>query len=123
MILEEIGEGDVNSLLCETNLTACCRGSDADRALGNWYFSNGTRVPSETVNGSLSEQWDFYRTRGKMVVRLHRKRDGVEGIYRCEIPDAMNVTKNIYIGVYSASTGEWVMYTLVLQSLCCSRVN
>ena len=30
-------------------------------------------------------------------------RGGVEGIYRCEIPDAMNVTKTIYIGVYSVN--------------------
>ena len=44
-----------------------------------------------------------------MVVRLHRRRGGVEGIYRCEIPDAMNVTQTIYIGVYSISTGEWLI--------------
>ena len=112
--LEEIGEDDVNSLLC---ITACCRSSDTDHALGNWYFSNGTRVPSE------DDEWDFFRARDQMVVSMHRRRGGVEGIYRCVIPDAMNVTQTIYIGVYSASTGEWVMYTLVLQSLCCRRVN
>ena len=38
----------------------------------------------------------------------------MEGIYRCEIPDAMNVTQTIYIGVYSASIGEWYMYIYVL---------
>ena len=69
-------------------------------ALGNWFFPNGTRVPS------LGVGWDFYRTRGQMVVRMKRRRGGVEGIYRCEIPDAMNVNQTIYIGVYSASTGE-----------------
>ena len=42
---------------------------------------------------------------------MHRRRGGEEGIYHCEIPDAMNVTQTIYIGVYSASTGEWYMYT------------
>ena len=90
---------------------------------GNWFFPNGSRVPSSTVNDTSGEQWDFYRSRGQMVVRLNRRRGGEEGIYRCEIPDAMHVTQNIYIGVYSASTGEWVMYTPVLQSLCCRRVN
>ena len=45
-----------------------------------------------------------------MVVRLHRRRDGEEGIYRCEIPDSMNVTQTIYIGVYSASTGECMVH-------------
>ena len=101
--MEDIGEGD-NALFCITNLTACCthpytRGTP--KAIGNWYFPNGTRLHS--VNG---EEWDLYRSRGKMVIRMNRRRGGVEGIYHCEIPDAMNVAQNIYIGVYSASTGE-----------------
>ena len=96
VILEDIGEGD-DALLCKTNQTACCR----NPAIGNWFFPNGTRVSSS------SNQWDFHRDRGQMVVRMHRRRGGVEGIYRCEIPDAVNVTQSLYIGVYSASTGEW----------------
>ena len=47
---------------------------------------------------------------------LNRRRGGEEGIYRCEIPDAVNVTQAIYIRVYSASTGEWFMFTPVLCS-------
>ena len=101
MILEDIGEGD-DALLCITNYTACCQLNDTGgRALGNWFFPNGTRVPS-----GVSE-WDFFRARDQMVVSMHRRRGGVEGIYHCVIPDAMNVTQTIYIGVYSASTGEW----------------
>ena len=102
MTLEDIGEND-DALLCITSQTACCRPPYADgnrSVVGNWFFPNGTRVPSTGV------PWDFHRTRGQMVVLLHRRRGGVEGIYRCVIPDAMNVTQIIYIGVYSASTGE-----------------
>ena len=102
MILEDIGEGD-DALLCMTNQTACCRppytGVNGP-VLGNWFFPNETSVPS---SGGLS---DFYRTRGQMVVHLNRRRGGVEGIYRCVIPDAMNVTQIIYTGVYSSNTGE-----------------
>ena len=101
VILEDIGE-DVDALLCITNLTACCRASDA---AGNWFFPNETKVPSS------DRQWDFHRTRGQSVVLLHRRRGGAEGIYRCEIPDTLGFTQTIYIGVYSASTGEWYMYT------------
>ena len=100
VILEDIGEDD-DALLCITFQTACCR---HPYTAGNWVFPNETRVPSS------DKQWDFHRDRGQMVVRLHRRRGGEEGIYHCEIPDAMNVIQTIYIGVYSASTGEWYVY-------------
>ena len=112
MILEDIGEGE-NALLCMTNLTDCCRppytGVNGS-IIGNWFFPNGTEVSSDIANATSGEERDFYRTRGQMVVRMNRKRGGVEGIYRCEIPDAINFTQTLYIGVYSLSTGEWYMY-------------
>ena len=113
MILENIGEGD-DALLCITNYTACCRShyTENGAALGNWFLPNGTRVPSS------GDQVDFYRTRGQMVVVLNHKRGGEEGIYCCEIPDTMNVTQTIYIGVYSASTGEWFMYCTAILFNC-----
>ena len=93
--LEDIGEGS-DALLCLTDLTACCRhGSTSGSSLGNWFFPNETRVPSS------NNQSDFHRTRGQSVVLLQRRRGGVNGIYRCEIPGAMNVIQTIYIGVYS----------------------
>ena len=101
--LEDIGEGG-GALLCVTDLTACCRPPYTDywgsSATGNWFFPNETRVPGP------DRWWEIYRTRGQMVVSLHCIRGGEEGIYRCEIPDAMNVTQTIYIGVYTADTGE-----------------
>ena len=99
--LEDIGE-DGDALLCRTNLTTCCRPpyTSEGSALGNWFFPNGTRVPSS------GNQWDFHRTRGDMVVLLHRIRGGVEGIYSCEIPDSRSANQTIYIGVYTADTGK-----------------
>ena len=108
MILEDIDEGD-DALLCITNQTACCRPpytSGNESVFGNWFFPNRTRVPSDIANATSGEEWDFYRDRVQMVVRMNCRRDGVEGIYRCEIPDVMNVNQTIYIGVYSANTGE-----------------
>ena len=105
--LKHIDEGD-DALICITNLAACCRSRPA---IGNWFFPNGTRVP-----GSGS-QWDFHRTRGQMVVRMHRRRGGVDGIFHCEIPDAENVNQTIYIGVYSMSTGEWYIPVLLKYNL------
>ena len=99
MTLEDIGKGADTALLCVTNCTACCK----HEALGKWLFPNGTRVPNEYVNNS---KWDFFRDRGQMMVLLHRRRGGMDGIYRCEIPDSMYVTQTMYIGVYTANTGE-----------------
>ena len=114
--LEDIGEGG-DALLCITNYTACCQPlytGETVPALGNWYFPNGTSVP--TMNESSHEQWDFYSSRGQSVVGLNRRRGGEEGIYSCETLDAVNVTQTLYIRVYSASTGEWFMFTPVLCS-------
>ena len=102
--LEDIGEKD-DGLFCVTN------GSIPSR---NWFFPNGTRVPSN------DNELDFYRTRDEMVVLWNRRGSGEDGIYRCEIPDSMNVTLTIYIGVYTAntSTGEWhCLYTLFRSTL------
>ena len=103
MTLEDIGQGD-DALDCRTNQSACCKRpyTGNGSSSGNWFFPNGTKVPGS------GKMWNFYRDRGQMVVFLNRRRGGVEGIYRCEIPDLMNVTQTIYIGVYttSAGTGE-----------------
>ena len=92
--LTDIGEGN-GALLCMTNLTSV-NGS----VRGDWYFPNGTRVLS-THNNS-----EIHRTRDQSVVRMNRRGGGEEGIYHCEIPDAMNVTQTIYIGVYNTNSGE-----------------
>ena len=100
MTLEDINEGD-DALLCLTDLTACCRSSGNKSTLGDWYFPNGTRVRGH------GNQWDIYRIRrGQGEVILNRRRGGEEGIYRCVIPDTTGVKQTIYIGVYTASSGE-----------------
>ena len=105
MTAEDIGEGD-EALRCMTDNTSCCRPPYTilleHTALGNWFFPNGTRVPSSGVG------WDFHRTRGHMVVLLHRRRGGVDGVYRCIVPDKDGNDQSTYIGVYTASgMGEW----------------
>ena len=85
--LTDIGEGN-DGLLCITN--------DVNGSVrGDWYFPNGTRVLNT-----------LKRTRDQIVVRMNRRGGGEEGIYHCEIPDAMDVNQTIYIGVYNTSTGE-----------------
>ena len=109
--LEDIGESDSTALLCVTDLTACCQPSDNGQfghVIGNWFFPNESSVPSDLVNETSNLRWAFYRSRGQMVVLLHRRRGGVTGIYRCKISDTMNVTQNLYVGVYTNNTGTGV---------------
>ena len=112
MTLEEIGEGE-DALRCMTDNTSCCRlpytQSLRQSAIGNWFFPNGSRVPSN------KKQWDFHRTRGDMVVLLHRRRDGVIGVYYCMVPDKEGNVQTTYIGVYTAGTGGWYIHP---SSLC-----
>ena len=114
--LEDIGEGE-DGLHCRTDITDCCRPSDGYNAIGNWFFPNATRVPS------AGTQWVIYRTRGWRVVRLHRRRGGEEGIYRCEIPvpqsDAEDVTQTTFIGVYTANTGKPPLINSCNQEMTC----
>ena len=106
MTLENIG----GALVCVTDQIDCCRpgAMGLGPAIGNWFFPNGSRVPSRR------SQWDFYRTRGQSAVFLHRRRGGAIGLYHCEIHDAMDIIQRIYIGVYTANTGEgeWYIDTL-----------
>ena len=103
--LENIGIGG-DALHCVTDQPPCCQPPYTGESYfgllpGHWFFPNGSRLPSSR------QQWDFFRTRGQSMVRMNRRRGGVNGIYSCEIPDAMNVTQTIYVGVYTGSTGKW----------------
>ena len=71
----DIGIHTNNSLLCVTpNNTNCCSSDETEGApLGNWYFPNGTEIPTNDTG------WLFYITRGPGVVRLNRRTGGVPG--------------------------------------------
>ena len=101
VLLEDIGESDAQSLLCLTNRTDCCRPpQNPGGEIGNWFFPNGSQVLNS------GDGWDFYTNRGPSVVRMHRRRGGVTGIYSCKIPDENAEVQILYIGVYTNNTGK-----------------
>ena len=109
--LEDVGEGD-DALRCITDYPNCCRYPfTGPRVIGNWFFPNGTRVVSSDA------RWDFHRTRWQSVVRLHRRRGGAEGLYCCKIPNTLNITQSIYIGVYSKSNGKPSLTSMVTMQV------
>ena len=115
VLLEDIGESDAQSLLCLTNRTDCCRPPQSPGSeIGNWFFPNGSHVLS------MGDEWDFYANRGPSVVRMHRRRGGVTGIYSCKIPDDNAEIQIFYIGVYTNNTGK---LTFILRRLCACNLS
>ena len=111
VLLDNIGEFH-ESLLCLTDLLYCCRSPYFYYALGDWFYPNETVVPNRIIN-EQGLQWEFFRTRGQMVVLMHRRRGGVTGIYRCDIPGLFHHPYEdpvrLYVGVYAANTGGYFL--------------
>ena len=91
-----------NSVLCITDLSTCCSGTDGAHR-GDWYFPNGTRVPFAALDV------DVYETRMAQGVGLRRRNPSPSGIYRCDIPTTAvhddtdtSVRATVYVGVYTS---------------------
>ena len=93
--ITEVGEGD-NALQCRTDLTTCCRNMPPEMRQGEWHYPDYSLV-------NINDSGDgIYRTRGSMVVYLHR-RNGVTqptGLYTCEVPTAAHPNTNSAICIY-----------------------
>ena len=97
-----VGEGfegyritDGGALECHTNDTTCCRGIDDPSngvGTGEWYYPNGTVVPSPNNGTSI------YRTRDHMVIRLNKGPvTQPSGVFTCVIPGTggVNIIRRI----------------------------
>ena len=110
--ITDVGTGSA-ALLCTTTYQACCLSTDGSQ----WYFPNGSAV-------QRSESLPYYRTRtflGSGTVRLNRNPGATTtGVFHCDIPDASGDLQSIYVGMYTATTGESCSYVEKLQ-LCYSK--
>ena len=95
VIIEDIGETDMNSLTCTTAYEPCCQMSQQ----GNFYYSNNDLVLSQSLASSSNQS--FYRTRDSSSISLKRQTGDPPplGRYRCEIPDGRGILQNLYITV------------------------
>ena len=84
-----------SALLCFTDLHDCCS-SDTVQVAGNWFFPNGSIVGNQTTSSNI------YIKRGPSVVGLYWNDSAIfpTGMYRCEIPDASGVLRNVSVGIY-----------------------
>ncbi len=92
-----ISTGLFDSLLCVTNIMACCQENE-----GQWFFPDGTQI-------SIIPFQSHYISRGLSVVRLNRRSSisatiTPAGVYRCEVP-ASSGAESVYIGLYPPGQG------------------
>ena len=94
----DIGTGSA-ALVCTTTLPGCCFSGHRET---QWYFPNGSQVPNNPY-------LPYQRTRGQNPGRVILSRNSestTTGIFRCDIPDARDLTQSLYVGIYDSGTGE-----------------
>ena len=101
--ITDIGTGSA-ALLCTTTNSDCCFSGQGN----GWYFPSGSQVPNR---GMPVPSMTFSRTRSSSpdggTVLLHRNSAATTtGVFRCDILDASGGLQSIYVGVYTATTGE-----------------
>ena len=100
------------SLVCRTDNTSCCRGSDNPNGggSGEWLYPNGDRVVFPFVM-PLPDGVIYRQRRLTQTLRLFRDNSAsitatANGIYRCEVADQNGVTQTRYVGLYTEGAGE-----------------
>ena len=97
--ITDIGTGSA-ALICTTTNPRCCISTDGS----HWYFPDGSTVQRTSTT--------YYRTRtisnvGGGTVHLNRNSGATTtGVFHCEIPDASGDLQSLYVGIYTATTGE-----------------
>ena len=93
--VEDIGHGEDDALLCNTDNISCCRGNIP---AGEWYFPDQTPVKMRKFANKTSSY--FYRDRGRQVVRLHHINKPPErGRFYCVVPDSSGEDQIIYVHI------------------------
>ena len=109
MIISAIGTHGTTPLLCHTNRAPT--GSPFNSG-GNWISPSNITVgqlDSDNVPG-------FVRNRDPMEVRLWRTTDNhipAKGIYHCEVMDALEREKTVYVGLYNDGGGKFFVCVLL----------
>jgi hypothetical protein len=83
--ITDIG-AEASALLCRTDRIGCCGNVANEMRQGEWHYPNGSLVRISNFED------DFYRNRGTMTVRLHRRNNALEptGRYCCKVATMAN---------------------------------
>ena len=108
--ITDIGTGSA-ALICTTTYYPCCFSGPLPGT--HWYFPNGSRVERTGATYYRRRTDAYFDPPGRVL--LHRNPGATTtGIFHCETRNARGIFQSIYVGIYTASTGEF--YTLkILQ--------
>ena len=121
--ITDIGTGSA-ALICTTTFRVCCYSGPPPGT--HWYFPNGSRIDRFNTLPYYRTRTDGQRFRvGSLpggTVLLHRNPEGTTtGIFCCEILDATGAFQSIYVGIYTATTGE--SRYIEEQHVCMARAH
>ena len=90
-----------------TNDALWCQSANTDSDIGVWYYPNGTEVP--VFNGDftdLSAPSPVFskRYRGQIALARRLNLGGVEGFYKCVIPDENGINRVLVVAAYRRGT-------------------
>ena len=120
--ITDIGTGSA-ALMCITTYLPCCYSGPPP---GNhWYFPNGSQVDRFNTlpyYRSRIDGYPWFTPRRPGTVLLHRNPGATTtGIFRCEIRDAIGAFQSIYVGIYTATTGE--SWYIEEKHVCIARAH
>ena len=99
--ITDIGTGSA-ALFCTTTYIPCCLSTDGS----HWYFPYRNQIQNTTTLPYYTSRTDA-RSSPPGTVRLNRNPGATTtGIFYCEILDASGDLQSIYVGIYTATTGE-----------------
>ena len=110
-----IGTGSA-ALRCTTTNSGCCSSANPTT---QWYFPSGAQVqnPGSLPNPSMT--FSRTRTRSPGAVLLHRNPGATTtGVFRCDVLDASGDLQSLYVGIYTATTGEQQVCVTIIHELC-----
>ena len=108
VLLSDIGEGS-SALYCLTDGELCCS-TEAGGNRGQWTLPDGS---------SSDSNLEFVKGFSSLLLNRRSSAVGPTGVYRCLIPDAVNIFRTLYIGIYDIpSTG--ILYRFLTSLFLCN---
>ena len=84
-----------------------CQSVNTGSTIGVWYYPNGTQVPvfdGAFDNRSSPSPLFSKRFSGQIALARRAGLSGVEGLYKCIIPDEDGVNQTLVVGAYGTNT-------------------